>query len=535
MQNLPRNGGVVRLQQDLERNRCLRRWLAILAAICTCWAMNNGFCAEAADPILDLLLKKGLITEGEAQKVQAEVEAIRTNQAAPPLPESKWKISTGIKSVELFGDIRARFEQRTAEDPDHGRIDLNRARYAVRVGLRGEVFDDFYYGFRLETAANPRSPWVTFGTSSSGVPYQGPFGKSTAGFDIGQAYIGWRPADGVDITVGKMPNPLYTTPMVWDNDLNPEGVAEHFKYSVGEADFFANFGQFIYQDTNPTKTSPGYFNLGYDSSVPPFLLAWQAGINYHLTKTISLKVAPVLYNYTGHGVNTTAPGSVVAPDFTGTFVGQGATNNLAGNNTGAWSGYPQGYYDGFIANQTGIRDLLVLEVPAELNFKMEKINVRLFGDYAQNLKGAERAQAAYAAAISAFTPSDAPGGGIAPIPAAQIHDNKAYQIGIGVGSAGPLYGPMQGFGLRHHLPETRLGDQDLLATCRAVRSGPQPCGLGLFRGPGEFRGHIRGSGLQLHRQHDRNGSLRPRPAHQRQARHRRQQPGHPSNESDRVL
>jgi hypothetical protein len=80
----------VRLQQDLERNRCLRRWLAILAAICTCWAMNNGFCAEAADPVLDLLLKKGLITEGEAQKVQAA-----------SCPKKLWPQAESIKSKLL--------------------------------------------------------------------------------------------------------------------------------------------------------------------------------------------------------------------------------------------------------------------------------------------------------------------------------------------------------------------------------------------------------------------------------------------------
>ena len=43
--------------------------------------------------------------------------------------------------------------------------------------------------------------------------------------------------------------------MVWDPDLNPEGAAERFKYTVGNADFFANFGQFLYQDNNPSYIS----------------------------------------------------------------------------------------------------------------------------------------------------------------------------------------------------------------------------------------------------------------------------------------
>jgi len=421
-------------------NKLLPACLAILLA----GIASNGKCAEQpSDAILELLLKKGIVTEAEVQKAKGDAERIRTNGAAMTIPpmESKWKISKGIKSVELFGDIRLRFESRSAEDPAGGSIDLQRLRYVVRVGLRGEVFDDFYYGFRLDPSANPRSPWLTLGSSSSGTPYQGPFGKSTASFNIGQAYLGWRGLDWLEITAGKMPNPIYTTPMVWDPDLNPEGLAERFRYSIGEADVFATFGQFLYQDTNPTKASSGYFNLGHTGSDLPFLLAWQAGVNYHLTKRLSLKVAPVVYNYTGLGVNNTPPGSSVAPDFSGTFVGQGSTNDIAGHHSAAWSGFPAGFYDGFTANQTGINDLLVIDVPWELNLKLDRFDMRLFGDYAQNLHGTKRAQAAYLAAQTAFQPVG--GGDIGLIPSAQTGDTKAYQVGFAFGnrdSLGLVYG-----------------------------------------------------------------------------------------------
>jgi hypothetical protein len=101
-----------------------------------------------------------------------------------------------------------------------------------------------------------------------------------------------------------------------------------------------------------------------------FLLAWQLGFNYRITEDLSFKVASALYNYTGRGVNATAPGAPVAPDFSGTYVGQGATNNIFGSG-GAWSGFPGGFYDGFTANQTGINDLLVLDIPWEINWKMQ--------------------------------------------------------------------------------------------------------------------------------------------------------------------
>jgi len=439
MRNLILKAPRAKTPRSIAGNDAARTWCA--GVVCCVLAVNvfRGLAQESRDPLLDLMIEKGMVTQEEARKVRIEADALRTNAAAIP-SDSRWKLNKAFKSIELYGDLRVRFEDRQVSAPDNSRIELDRERAALRVGLRGDLFDDFYYGFRLDTSSNPRSPWVTFGTSSSGVPYQGPFGKSTYGLDLGQIYIGAHPASWLDVTVGKMNNPLYTTAMVWDNDITPEGAAERFKYPVGRADFFATFGQFLYQDANPTHTAPGLFNLGFDNASPAFLLAWQGGVNYHLTERLSLKVAPVLYNYAGQGVNGNTPGSALTPDFKGTFVGQGSTNSLSGNAQG-WSGYPQGYYDGFTANQTGINDLLVLEIPWELNLRLNKFDLRLFGDYAQNLEGGDRAQAAYAASRSAFQPVG--GGGIAPIPSPQTKDTKAYQVGFAIGnqeSLGLAYG-----------------------------------------------------------------------------------------------
>jgi Putative porin len=424
------------------------------AAIATGFCASTGRCDDAGDPLLDLLIKKGIVTQDEAAKIKAESEAARTN-AANILPESKWKISQGIKSVELFGDLRGRFEDRQAEDPYGGKIDLQRLRYAARVGLHGDVYDDFYYGVRLETASNPRSPWVTFGTSAGSAagntganttPYQGPFGKSTAGINVGQLYIGWRPpGDWAEFTFGAMPNPLYTTPMIWDTDLNPAGFAEHFKYTVGPADFFLNLGQFLYQDTNPEKSSAVYFdNLPYKTSDLPFLLAWQGGFTYHFSPHAYLKVAPVLYTYLHAGVDqSTIAGEPHTPGFAGVFMGQGATNNASGSTApGAWSGFPGGDYDGFAANQTGINDLQVLDIPAEFDLIVNKFQIRAFGDYAENLEGVSRANAAYNAVRNA--PVEISGDIIAPISSPQTGQTKAYQFGLGIGSTNLVYGPSQG-------------------------------------------------------------------------------------------
>ena len=299
--------------ENLFKPEGIGSWLRCVVVLLVLNLGITGSYAQTSDALLNLFIQKGFVTKQEAEMVKAEAEAMQTTNLAKlpapvpaSVPESVWKVNKAIKSVELFGDIRLRYEGRQAEDPEGGEIGLQRFRYSVRLGLRGEVFDDFYYGVRVDTSLNARSSWNTFGSSANA-----PFGKTANGIGIGQVYLGWHPTDWADLTVGKMANPFFTTSMVWDGDINPEGAAERFKFTVGQADFFGTFGQFLYQDTNPNKATQGYFNLDYNSANLPFLLGWQLGVNYHLTKTLDLKVAPVLYNYTSHGANNlnlTSPG-----------------------------------------------------------------------------------------------------------------------------------------------------------------------------------------------------------------------------------
>jgi hypothetical protein len=373
-----------------------------------------------ADVLLNLFQKRGLISDQDVQDAHAAL-ASRTNAsvaASPPVPASPWKISDTIKSIQLFGDMRFRYEYRGVENipgASPGTFDRERLRYALRIGLRGEIVDNFNYGIRLETANNPRSPWSTFGNNSTAGSVT-PSDKNASGIYIGQLFLNWHPADWYEMTVGRMPMPLYTTPMVWDSDINPEGLFEKFKYSVKSVDLFADFGQFVYQD-------PSSGNEAFSSDT--FMLAWQLGANVKFDTNLSFKIAPVFYNYTG--VGTTGNGLNLP------FVGQG---NAAGVNVGV----PGATAPNLAAfNQNGINNLLILEIPAEFNFKIARspmgpLQTRVFGDFAYNFSANDRANAAYNANPAAF-----PG-----LTGGETGQNKAYQVGIGIGSAVGLYGPTQG-------------------------------------------------------------------------------------------
>jgi len=220
-----------------------------------------------------------------------------------------------------------------------------------------------------------------------------------------------------------MPMPLYTTPMVWDSDINPEGAFEKFKYSIGDVDLFADFGQFDYQDPTAASAFP---------SSDTFVLAWQGGANVKFGKAMLFKIAPVLYSYTGQG-NTPAAGTspnLLTPDYP--FVGQGDVSG------GAADGLNTTF------NQSGINDLLVLEIPAEFDFKIYNtplgtLQARLFGDVAYNFYGDDRARAAYQQGGG-----NGSGGAFPGVGSAVTGQNKAYQVGLGIGSDGPVYGPTQG-------------------------------------------------------------------------------------------
>ena len=444
MQYLARNGclrigKVGKRESGKARASTLRRFNAA-AILAGCWLLaagSLGLGQESHDALLDLMIQKGMISQEEARRVQGEAEANRTNELKHAMSSmgSKWDINKAVKKLELYGDIRVRYEYREATTPLDARMELDRFRYALRVGLRGDLFDDVYFGLRLETSTNPRSPWVTFGGSSPG-----PFGKSNAGIGVGQAYLGWRPGGWLDLTLGRMPNPLYTTPMVWDPDLNPEGFAERFKYTVGNADLFATFGQFIYQDNGPSYASSSLMPYLYPPGSPrqqtstdtSFLLAWQGGFNYRFTDNISVKAAATLYNYIGLATNQiTATYSGGVGD---TFIGEGAyggtnsmtpVNGLTGEN-------------GIAYNQVGVNNLTVVEVPAEFNFKIGKVNARVFGDYAFNLDGADRARAAGKALAAQNKLQQPPGSPPLLTYGPQLNDVFAYQVGLAIGNGDRL-------------------------------------------------------------------------------------------------
>ena len=413
------------------------RFVKIAAGTATCLALAApAYSQVSADALLDKLVSKGILKQDEANELKSEAS---TNNPPGKLEAAKFKISNVFKSMELYGDVRFRFEYREAQgnymppgSPSSPYYDTaDRWRFAIRLGLRGDLTDNFYYGLRFETSPNPRSTWVTVGNSSAST-YYGPFSKNNNySIYLGQAYLGWRPVPWLDLSIGRVPQPLYTTPMVWDSDFTPEGAVEKFKLTYGPVDYFATFGQYVYQDVTPGSDyaiqggSTAAVELGQFSDQNAYLLVWQLGATYHIDPELSVKAAPVIYTYVGHGNQTVG--------FYGPFVGQGQEGFTFAPGTST-SGMPGAFGATASYNQSGINNLAIVEIPAEIDFKIGHLDARAFGDFAINLEGDDRARSAYTAGTLVGGAAAFPGG-------VQLNQSKAFQVGLAVGNnLGLVYG-----------------------------------------------------------------------------------------------
>jgi hypothetical protein len=158
-------------------------------------------------------------------------------------------------------------------------------------------------------------------------------------------------------------------------------------------DLFANFNQFVYDDANPENPlgpRPTTTANGTRQHIPnsdAFLLAWQVGARFNFPHSFYFQFAPTVYNYTGNG-----------DTFNVHF--EGGDPRLANKASLA-------------ENQTGINSLLVYDMPAEFGWKLWNLPMRIFGDFAVNFEGDDRA-------LAAGRPDKG-------------DERYAYQVGAGIG------------------------------------------------------------------------------------------------------
>jgi hypothetical protein len=382
-------------------------WVALRAAlrVAVIFGLSAGVAfaqTETFDQLLEKLKAKGVLTEEEYQALKKSRDEEQLAAAEKP----KIEVSPAVKKIQLFGDVRLRYESRAATSTfpiaEVGGADaeqLDRVRYAVRVGIRGDLTERWFYGLRLETGANPRSPWATFGnTNSNTAGGTAPYGK--VGIFVGQAYLGWKPTAWLTLQAGKMPNPLFTTPMVWDSDINPEGLAERLHFELDRrVSLFVNLSQYVYSQFSPNDDSGTLGFAGYEG----YQFVWQVGVSTTFGERRSAKVAVGFTNYSGFG----------APDFPG-----GANNNPGSSGfAGPFAFGPENTLPDSpagLAFANGLNGLRYFEVPWEVDFPIGSVDASVFGDWSYNAQADQRAAAGSYASLG--------------------RQGTAYQLGFAAGS-----------------------------------------------------------------------------------------------------
>ncbi|HEX2860630.1 MAG TPA: putative porin [Lacunisphaera sp.] len=330
--------------------------------------------AQDSGPLIDLLIKKGVLNDQEAEDLRAElVKDFAANTAA-----GKLNLSSALSELRLAGDVRIRYEGRGGDLPNGDDLSRDRFRYRLRTALTGKLLNNWGFGVRFETSTGSRSSNVTMGDDA------GPFAKTNDGVFIGQVYATWTPAAAWTFTAGRMPNPLVTTSMVWDGDINPEGFAEQFRTRRENNEFFVTLGQFLYSTSGTQNPFPAVTPANVAGTEDLFLTAWQAGYKRYLNgATTFFQVAPVVYAYLNNErlANPAAFNSSMSP-----------------------------------TNAAPVNNLFVLEVPLEYSWVAGNgVPLRAFADIAINLDADQRA--------AKFGRADLDG------------EDKAFQVGFQYGKA----------------------------------------------------------------------------------------------------
>ena len=392
------------------------------------------------DPVLDLMVRKGLVTQAEADQARAQEQQEEEN--APVKPGLIQLQDKSVQKLVFYGDGRLRWEN--IDQHNHYAADTlyDRERYRLRFGADYYYSDHFKAGFELESATAADTANQTFG---------GMFSK--ASINVGKIYLQWQPIDQLTLIAGKFTNPWWTTSdLVYSADENPEGGAELLSFTIPLGN-----GSGVYRTPDPkdakdaksvaeTETDPGssltigltavqyiYINsnegtigAGLNNN-DVFIIGEQVPIDWKINKSLEFKTAPGFTFYTDGG---------------NTNYDAGVPTNTAGGYTGVagTSGTPAGTYfatansavDPVFISPREADDLAVISVPLEFDFKVAGIPFRPFADFEYNTEAHSRVQNVY------LEPATTPGSttGISGAVAAQntaLSDGIAWDAGLQVG------------------------------------------------------------------------------------------------------
>lgn len=415
--------------------------LALSGGIAT--AQNND------QALLDVLVKKGVLSEKEAKDVEAEV----AQQAmAPQQPDQgildKLRLGSWVEQLALYGDLRLRDYYTTMQPQQPGapnntaydrNIQSNRFRFRLRLNLDAQLAGNFFVGVQLSTSDNrdAASQNATF----------------TSGYDnyniyLSRAFLGWRPTDGLTLVAGRQENPYYSSELFWGPDIAVNGVVERFDFhrlfgwtSSGGGSAAAGYSKEGKAAPPPAPATPYYpfelsliagqyifFDNNEDASFAQgkndaFQFETQLLARLHLfDDKVRLTFAPSIFVANSASLGPTRLLANGQPDPTSGTAPSAGTGTLGSLNNA----------DPFPVTQ---RDELFLQLPGDISFRLGKVPVALYWDFIYNFQGNDRFNDVYGPLYSYvnFTRTGTafylPANRVSP----SLRDNIAWLAGVRIG------------------------------------------------------------------------------------------------------
>ena len=254
---------------------CLAGLTAVIFVLSTCTPALAG----EVDILVRKLVEKGILNKDEGDKILQETKQEAAKEKEQAVKEVKAEVAKEakegkfgiipewVRKTKFYGDFRLRYEYGDVMDSRS----QSRGRFRVRLNLETEVAKNLKFIFGIASGSNnPRSTDQSFTNDSD-----------KKQININYAYVDYAPYQWLNLQGGKMPNPIYTvSQLVWDEDINPEGVAAQIKYPVNPCiDLLMNAGAFQLNDNN--------------NNTPEDAWMWviQPGVMWKPNKKIQLKVA----------------------------------------------------------------------------------------------------------------------------------------------------------------------------------------------------------------------------------------------------
>jgi len=253
------------------------------------------------------------IREQIRQEVVAQAKTERWGEvnAVPEwVDRLKWEGDLRVRQQSEFfadGNAAPAFFQASGVNLNNTSEDRDRMRVRARLGLTAMATHNITGGLRITTGntSDPVSTNQTLGT-----------GANRYSLVLDRAFIRYQPLDWMNVSGGRLPNPFFSSDLVWDDDLNFEGLAASFKFDNQFPETrlkpFGALGLFPLQEIeqSPTVKAEDKWLLGAQIGTdwqPQLNTRWRFGLAYYDYRNIAGVRNPPPLNTTLY--NLTAPQS----------------------------------------------------------------------------------------------------------------------------------------------------------------------------------------------------------------------------------